>query len=86
MKNVWISFLAVLFAWSAVSELSAAWLEHTIADSFSGAIFVESEDIDGDGDTDIVASSNGSDTIEWWENNGESYCGWSRWSLDSISR
>ncbi|GAB5519163.1 MAG: hypothetical protein RhofKO_14140 [Rhodothermales bacterium] len=43
---------------------------HVVADTADGATAVQGGDIDGDGDTDIVASSFNDDTIAWYENDG----------------
>ncbi len=72
VNSMWMSLLAVLFAWPAVSELSAAWQEHNLTYSFSGAISLKLADIDDDGDMDILGAAWNSG-ISWWENGGGSF-------------
>jgi|GEM_PF-1211126 len=42
----------------------------TIDTDFSGAYAVQTNDVDGDGDTDIIGAAFTSDDIVWWENDG----------------
>ena len=44
------------------------WTRHAIDTDFHLACTIVSEDIDGDGDADVVAGSYGEDGISWWEN------------------
>ncbi|NQU05250.1 MAG: choice-of-anchor D domain-containing protein, partial [Calditrichaeota bacterium] len=47
------------------------WTEHVIEGDFSGAVSVYAEDIDGDGDMDVLGAAINADDITWWENDGE---------------
>ena len=42
--------------------------EHTIEGNFDGARHVYAEDVDSDGDIDVLAVANIGDDITWWEN------------------
>jgi hypothetical protein len=61
------------------SDWSAPWrftpealsfTEHTISDSFDGGWSVYAEDLDSDGDMDILGAAYYADDIMWWENDG----------------
>ena len=41
---------------------------HLVDGDFNGAYCVYAEDIDGDGDVDILGAAKGEDDISWWEN------------------
>ena len=43
---------------------------HVIADQFDGAHSVYAEDLDGDGDVDVLATAHAANTIAWWQNDG----------------
>jgi hypothetical protein len=49
-----------------------AWTEHTLRGDFDGAISVFAADVDGDEDTDVLATARDEDEIAWWENSGGS--------------
>ena len=44
------------------------WVTHTIATGVDGATFVYAEDIDGDGDIDVLSASELQSRIAWYEN------------------
>ena len=46
------------------------WTEHTVDSSFNGARSVYVEDVDGDGDLDILGAAEADHDITWWENDG----------------
>ncbi len=54
--------------WGNTEGLGTDWLEHTICSSLEGAITVYSEDMDGDGDFDVLAAGHIVDEIVLWEN------------------
>ena len=50
------------------SPSDGGWTEHTIEGNFDGARHVYAEDVDSDGDIDVLAVANIGDDITWWEN------------------
>ena len=50
------------------SPSDGGWTEHTIEGDFDGARHVYAEDVDSDGDIDVLAVANIGDDITWWEN------------------
>ena len=63
--------------WENIDGSGTSWIEHTINENFIGAAFVYSEDMDSDGDMDVLgaAFSNGGN-ITWWENIDGSGTSW----------
>ncbi len=55
--------------WENPGSFGTSWIEHLITDSFFLCQDVDAEDIDGDGDPDLVAVSGYQSRITWWENN-----------------
>jgi hypothetical protein len=61
--------VAIIFV-SAVPLMGIEFTKHIIDDSFSSAYSVYAEDIDSDGDIDVIGCGFASDDVAWWENNG----------------
>jgi len=58
--------------WENVQGNGYVWEKHVVNGSFDGAWGVHANDIDNDGDTDIVGAAHIADNITWWENvNGD---------------
>ena len=71
--------------WSSVPgilKLTYEFEENIIDDAFDGAAFVYSEDVDGDGDMDVLGSAWGVDEVAWWENVDGSGTSWIKHSVD----
>lgn len=47
-----------------------SWTRHDIAADFDGVYFVNTFDIDGDGDQDVLGAASVAGDIVWWENRG----------------
>jgi hypothetical protein len=67
--------------WSSLADDSVTWAEndggspaaftmHSITTSADRATSVDTADVDGDGDVDVLAASSGDDTFAWFENVG----------------
>ena len=54
--------------WENTSGDGSTWFEHSVAEAFNGARFVDAADIDGDGDLDLFGAAASDDLIRWWEN------------------
>ncbi len=54
--------------WENTDGTGGSWAAHVICDCLSSASALHLADIDGDGDTDAVASSRNSRKVRWYEN------------------
>jgi FG-GAP-like repeat/Secretion system C-terminal sorting domain len=54
--------------WENLDESGLEWSEHTVATDYIHPRCVHADDVDGDGDKDILSSSSTDDRITWWEN------------------
>lgn len=68
--------------WENNGRQPPGWRRRDITDSFSGGSDVYASDLDGDGDTDVLATNVLGDRISWWENDGATPPGWTEWTLD----
>jgi hypothetical protein len=59
------------------------WTKQIVDDSFNGAMKVCVEDIDDDGDKDIIGSSSLSNQIAWWRNDGGTPIVWTKQTIDN---
>jgi len=68
--------------WENVNGQGTSWIEHNIDVNFEGAGSVHSEDMDGDGDMDVLGSASTADDITWWENTDGSGTSWTEHIVD----
>jgi len=63
--------------WQNNGNNPITWTKKTVTDNFASAHGIFACDIDNDGNTDILSTSEGLDKISWWQNNGENPIVWS---------
>jgi FG-GAP-like repeat/Secretion system C-terminal sorting domain len=54
--------------WENLDGTGLNWSQHIISSAFAGAACVYAEDMDGDGDIDVLGASPSANYISWWEN------------------
>jgi len=54
--------------WENLFGDGLTWIEHSIVSNFNGAFDVDTADIDGDGDIDVIATAELDDEVIWFEN------------------
>jgi len=59
-----------------------SWIEHVIDEDFDGAICVYSDDLDDDGDMDVLGAGYWADHITWWENTDGVGTTWTEHTID----
>lgn len=71
-------YLETRIEWDSIpGEISLQYdLDYLVAGYYNGASSVYSEDIDGDGDMDVIGAAAYDDEITWWENEGGSGTYW----------
>lgn len=52
--------------WENCGGAPLVWAEHTITNTFTGATGIDTKDVDGDGDPDVVAAAQFANSIKWW--------------------
>ncbi len=68
--------------WENNDGLGTSWTKHTIAQDFDGATRAIAEDLDGDGDMDVLGAAYNDDDIAWWENPGNKTAKWTKYIID----
>ncbi len=68
--------------WDNTAGDGTVWIEHTIDNQFENARSVYAEDVDGDGDMDVLGAAFGDDDITWWENTAGDGTVWIEHTVD----
>ncbi len=68
--------------WENIDGSGSSWIEHSVDDSFDGARSVFADDVDGDGDIDVLGAAREADDIVWWENLDGSGTSWTEHLVD----
>lgn len=67
--------------WENTTGMGTAWTKHSIGVGPVGPRALQAEDLDGDGDRDVVAVASENDSVIWWENDDGTGSSWTRWVL-----
>jgi hypothetical protein len=62
--------------WDNHDGAGTSWVKHVVDGDFSGAASVNSSDVDGDGDMDVLGAAYLADAVTWWENNDGTGSSW----------
>ena len=68
--------------WENIDGTGTSWTEHTVDGNYDGACMVYSDDLDDDGDMDILGTAFDGDEIVWWENTDGSGTSWTVHTID----
>lgn len=68
--------------WENTDGSGTSWLEHTVDGDYNFAISVYSDDINGDGNMDVLGAARWDYDITWWENTDGSGINWIEHTID----
>ena len=68
----------VISWWENINGSGTSWSEHIVEHPFDGACSVFADDMDGDGDLDVLGAGRMADEIVWWENTDGTGTAWIR--------
>ena len=68
--------------WDNTNGTGTAWIKYMVEWNFDGARSVQSADIDGDGDEDILGAAYDGNAVAWWENVDGAGVSWTSHSID----
>jgi hypothetical protein len=70
--------------WENLDGLGTSWYQHTVDDDFVNAHDVYAEDIDGDGDIDVLGGASlGGEEVRWWENDDGTGTSWTGHTVET---
>ncbi len=67
--------------WENTDGSGTSWIKHFVDDNFWSVNSIYSEDINADGDMDVIGT--GHDEIVWWENDDGSGTSWTEHTIDA---
>jgi hypothetical protein len=70
--------------WENADGVGLVWIEHSVDANFYAALGLGLDDIDGDGDTDVIGAAYGDDEIAWWENENGLGTEWTKHSVAEL--
>jgi hypothetical protein len=71
--------------WENLDGVGLSWLQHNVAiEGFDHPHYVDSIDMDHDGDVDLFAAASISDELAWWENDDGSGLAWIKHTIDTF--
>jgi len=76
-------FYGHLFWWENADGSGMVWNQNTIVSDFLTPWSVHVDDIDGDGDADVLGAGGEIDEISWWENTNGVGSSWVKHTIDS---
>jgi len=62
--------------WENVDGEGLSWSNRTVSGTYTDAKNLHIEDLDGDGDLDVIGTSSGLNRVNWWENRGGAGTNW----------
>jgi hypothetical protein len=70
--------------WENTAGNGTAWSKHLVDGSFAIAVLVDTADLDGDGDLDILGAAERADDIAWYENTSGDGNSWTKHIVDGF--
>jgi len=71
-----------MIAWWENSNSGLQWIQHTVDSNLVGSWSLWAEDMDNDGDQDLIGNDRAGDHVYWYENLDSEGTLWMRWLLD----
>jgi hypothetical protein len=69
--------------WENTASDASAWTVHAIDAAFDGAQWVDTADVDDDGDLDVLGAASNDNAITWWENTASDASAWTAHNVDA---
>jgi len=87
MDVVGAAFFDDIITWWETSDTAPGiiWTKHYVCYEFDGAKSIHSQDLDNDGDIDIIGAAFYDDKITWWENDDGTGTSWTQHTIQNNS-